>query len=472
MNNGYKTPALNPFRTMLLKFNPRRVYGWEREIISILQVVTGHDPHSHAIYGIRAIGKSTLLKFLRHPEGAMRRYRNLVDEDYATGRRQILWIYINFHQFTEQTSVLQVMHQHFYRELTTKTNLDENELEDYSPQTALQKRDVAALIRQMLQWLDKDHRMRVVFLMDDFDIPLMSDSIRPEDDHLLRTISDFASLIIATDEPISQINPEITKASPLLGILRPERIGLINENAARRLICEPMESTGETFLALEENMLLMIAGCHPFLLTMTCDTYFEMRQGLVDIEKIFEKPASRKGIADRLMNKLLVEPGITNVLNLIWNKHKSLQPILVEMAKEQDNGFIGSQAARLEVYSMAYLDVRAGGYRIFGRLFAAFVRLQAAHAHRHDADYDNALQDLMMNLSPIDRSVLEYLVKRKNTVCTFQELIDSVWDDENGTKRALEAAVHRLRRSVPGGHQIKNIRGEGYKYIIVDSALV
>ncbi|MEM6285391.1 MAG: helix-turn-helix domain-containing protein, partial [Chloroflexota bacterium] len=47
---------------------------------------------------------------------------------------------------------------------------------------------------------------------------------------------------------------------------------------------------------------------------------------------------------------------------------------------------------------------------------------------------------------------------------TFAELLKNVWEDGSGTKRALEAAVHRLRRTIPKDYRIKNVRGEGYKY--------
>jgi hypothetical protein len=478
----------NPYTPMLVKFQPGRVYGWAQEIARLLQVVTGPEPTSYAIYGIRPIGKTTLLRYLKHPRGAVRRYEQHVDADYRTELRQLLWVYVNFHLMFEDMHVLAVMFEHLQDELTQKGY---NTLLDVDPPGPEEpKRRFAAKLRNLLQTLDEDYATRVIFLMDDFDIPLLADQITRNEDYLLRTISDFAPMVIATDEPIHRLRPDIAKGSPLLGILRPERIGLIEEKAARQLICQPAEAAGVRFIEAEVHMLLAVGGRFPVLLIVTCETYFEMRLSIEDIDATFATPAKMRDLKRQLLDRLLLTPHVDHVLNMIWAKHEDLQPTLIQMAASDDVSFNGSNAILTEQYSLSYLypDATSPGYRIFSHLFAEFIRRKASqdaigmpsgiHHNRHGSgsaavmELDPALTGILDGLPPIERGVLNYLAARAGEICTFEELLEAVWEDGTGTKRALEAAVHRLRRTVPGGHEIKNIRGTGYKYIITNSERV
>jgi hypothetical protein len=465
------SPLTNPYKKMLLRFHPNRVYGWEREIVGIMQMVTADEPASQAIYGIRAIGKSTLLKYLKHPRGALQRYKDYIDRDYVQNRKQLLGVYMNFHNLVGGLHVLDVMYEHLRDELLAAGY---SHYADLAPSSSgLPPRETALQIRQLLQELKQNDAVRVVFLMDDFDIPLLADQITQHDDHLLRTISDEASLVIATDEPISELNPDITKASPLLGILRPERIGLISLAAAQRLIREPAELEGGIhYLDEEVQMLLQVGGRIPYLLTVTCEKYYDMRGEIPDKAAVFSTPALYQKLRAQLIDQLLMEPHIRNVFDLIWSKRTYLHPVLHMMAEDEERGFSGHHATRAEMYSLAYPDGGLGSFRIFSALFAEFVRRQAEDTSAETLSPDTLLKQILNSLSPVDRGVLAYLSSRVGQVCTFDELKSAAWDDGTGTKRALEAAVHRLRRTVPEGHHIKNVRGAGYKYVITDSAKV
>ncbi|MEL7233023.1 MAG: winged helix-turn-helix domain-containing protein [Chloroflexota bacterium] len=420
---------------------------------------------SHAIYGTRKIGKTTLLKYLAHKRGAMRRHERYVHDDYRSGRREILWVYIDFHQSMAGKNVLQNMFFRLAEELEMHRRARALEIETIDDDEP--KRVTAAKIKRLVHDVDEEFQIKVVFLLDDFDIPLMDDGVTDEDDNLLRSISDYASLVIATDEPISELKPDFNESSPLLGILRPERIGLIDVDAARRLICQPAKESGVDFIAEEVNMLLRIGGRMPYLLTVTCDTYFEMRLNIMDVEETFADAASYATIRQQLINRLLLEPHVTNGLNLIWARSSDVHPVLFEMAKNETGGVSGTLATKAELYSLAYPfpNMNSGEYRIFGALFAAYVRSKdSANGRANGHHIDDMVNEILKGLSPVDRGVMEYLARREEQVCTFGELLENVWEDGTGTKRALEAAVHRLRRTIPKDYQIKNVRGEGYKY--------
>ena len=60
--------ASNPYMAMLLQFDPSRVYGWEQEVMGLLQNITQRQSDSHGFYGLRAAGKTTFFNLLTHQE--------------------------------------------------------------------------------------------------------------------------------------------------------------------------------------------------------------------------------------------------------------------------------------------------------------------------------------------------------------------------------------------------------------------
>lgn len=466
MMNTQDISKLNPYKTMLLTFDPRRVYGWERAISNVLQVVTAAEPASYAIYGFRAIGKSTLLKYLKHPQGAVIHYEQYLHPDFARGGLwRLVWVYINFHELESDMHIFYVIYQAVYDELDMEDLLED--IAPPEPDPDLDENRTVRNLRKLLQKLDKFHQCRVVILMDDFDIPLMTKQVEKDEDRLLRTISYDASMVIATDDPISEIVPLLAQDSPLLGILSPQAIGLIEEPAARRLIKEPAAAVGVTYREREVDLLLNVAGRQPYLLTTACEIYFDMRPSVLDIDTMLQTSTLLYQLREQLMNRLMVLPHVNTTLNLMWSKHEAQRELLVEMGRAEAEGVVESKDAQhLVLRGMAYQDANTGNYRIFSSLLADFVRRQASS---HEQNGANGRQDSLMQvagtLKPIDRAVFEYLVDRRGEVCTFAELIKAVWPENEGTKRALEAAVHRLRRDMPPGHEIHNERGRGYIYV-------
>jgi hypothetical protein len=472
-----RMPNINPYKSMLLSFNPDRVYGWEREVVSLLQLITATDTASSAIYGIRAIGKTTLLKYLRDERGALNKYRAHIGIDYQEGNRRLLWIYINFHDLEIDVHIFYLMYERLYDELEDSELLDGINADP--PNRDEPKNRMVRILRRLIQQLDRKHQMRVVFLMDDFDVALREENhVDRNDDRLLRSISHIAVLIIATDDPISTLDSKIAHDSPLLGILKPEPLGLLSEEAACQLIREPAENYVQ-YNETELRMLLDVGGRQPFLLTAACEAYYDIRSTVAEADHEFDNPEYIAQLREQLTHRLLAEPHVTNVLNTIWNRHDKYHNLMLSMAHCQRNPEncepekVGDvRAAELATRAITYLDSTTNRYRLFSQLFIDYVLRQARLINETGTDGKTLSPARMIDgLPPIDRAVYEKLTANEGDILTFEDLIRDVWDEGDGTKRALEAAVHRLRRSIPPTHQIKNVRGKGYKYLAPEPEL-
>lgn len=461
------TTAQNPFTPMLLTFNPAYFYGRQSEIISILQVVTAPEPSGHAIFGIRTIGKTALLKYIRHPNGAMHHY-----QEYArsyrpdVGQFRLFFVYISFHNYTESDKLFQRILTQLQDDMDHDPDLaDALFFTPCDEDTPRQK--VADILHTAIEQL-QNLNVRVVFLLDDFDMTLKY--IDAYDDRLLRLLSEQAPLIIATEVPISEIRPDFGESSPLLGILRPEAIALLTDDAAKHLIYGQFNDTGARISLQEERFLIEIAGRQPFLLISACELYYNMLSQYADLASFLDEPETSMAFKAQFLTRLAGLPHIDNLLSRTWKRlNEEERQTLRLMASSRKAKLVGRQttvAARLANKALAYLDVRENTYRIFSEVFAEFVRQQfptseMAKVKRSTSELPSSDRDL----SPIDSALFDYFVTHMDKVCSYDELLDAVWEDSEKSKRALETAIFRLRKALRPGEEIRNVRGKGYKFV-------
>src|SRR5690349_24700445 len=96
------TPPRNPYSGMLASYLADGFFGREREVADLVQGVTARVPSSFVISGIRTIGKTTLLRYLRDPRRALTRYAAYMAPKYHgagadTLARALRFVYVDFH---------------------------------------------------------------------------------------------------------------------------------------------------------------------------------------------------------------------------------------------------------------------------------------------------------------------------------------------------------------------------------------
>ncbi|HRF98451.1 MAG TPA: hypothetical protein PLZ51_24760, partial [Aggregatilineales bacterium] len=299
---------------LLHLFDADHFYGRADEIVVILQVITAPHPTSQAIYGSRTIGKTTLLQYLKDPNGAVKTYHEFVHSAYQVGGgRYLHFIYINLNLFTPDDELF------FILMMSLENSVDEDDcpIQDFNfafYDDQMTKQHLHSILRDTLKKLD-DMGVRVVFLLDDFDTAVMILTI--EDDHLLRVLADIAPFIIATEKPIPELRPEIVETSPLLGILRPSALGLLSEESAKLLIKHPAKNANITISDDEALFLISIGGKHPFLLLSVCEFYFNMRRDYPDLPKLIAQQDNRN-VKNQFISRLLNLTHVKTVLQRTW----------------------------------------------------------------------------------------------------------------------------------------------------------
>jgi DNA-binding response OmpR family regulator len=126
------------------------------------------------------------------------------------------------------------------------------------------------------------------------------------------------------------------------------------------------------------------------------------------------------------------------------------------------------------------LELGADGYLIKPFSFVVLVAQLRALMRRGDAATRLVLGDLVIDraartvtwagwpveLSPREYALLAELARRAGTVVGKDELLSSVWGDEQAaTRNAVEVYIGYLRRkldAVGAGHLLRTVRGHGY----------
>ena len=79
--------------------------------------------------------------------------------------------------------------------------------------------------------------------------------------------------------------------------------------------------------------------------------------------------------------------------------------------------------------------------------------------------------DVSERLSPSEFKLMKYLIQNKEKLCSKDEIINSVWDDQKSqdgvTDQALDQIFYRLRKKIEqdpaNPRYIHTIKGKGYR---------
>jgi hypothetical protein len=457
---------VNPFSTMLTTFDPLRFFGrrYFRELI--LPGVSSSEPSSFAISGLPSIGKTSLLKYLCHPQGARVLDQDLLREYRPGGRpnRQLDFVYLD---------CVDVRADSLWQTLYCAVFETGREWDGVPPVADESKGTEAK--RALEHQLKRSHSegFRVVICLDNLDSALKS--ISSEEETFLRYLTTFAAFVIATEKPLVDLNRDrltvagikkLSSLSPLMQVMPSRPLGLLTGEEARELITAPVRAEDEArqFTKDEVAFLLELAGTHPFLLTRVCEYVFRLR---LENPGLRELLSTSERVREHVRSQMGSMLDVGGHFGLFWEQlGEAEQRTLLKIANGETPDGEGEQLALTDLRKRAliYEDLREGRYHVFSGLFADYVRQQRPFPN------PGRVEEIGASLPPLDRKLFKYLVAHPGKVCSVAELSEKVWEDPDVSKRGVEAAIHRVRariQEVCGVEWdfIRNVRGIGYKYV-------
>lgn len=448
----------NPFAQMLVARQPEQFFGRRADLEPILQGVSGREPRSFSIQGVKTIGKTSLLNYVCNPLGALANYAYVLGEYGSRGSgMELEFCFFDFYTVSGE-GVLATLYAGL---------LQSEKLRQYAsgmPAAEQLAREKKAEIRKALLGLCrelKEKRLRVVICLDNFDKAFQS--LEYEDDIFLRSLTYDQAFILATEKSLAELRQDPRRTSPLVNILFQRNIGLLSEQEARQLLTVPTEGTQAAFTPNEVDFLLRVAGRQPYLLTIGAEFLYNLHLQYPNLQEIIPKGSPAW---EQVKSQMGALPAVTEICTLFWNYLSAEErQALSFMARSGERNPEATRPAlgSLRQKALVDVDLQTGRFTLFSELFKEFVLQKEQPVRRQ------GIQEIIEDLSSLDRRLMEYLLAHPNQVCTFEDLLSAVWDDPQASKRALEAAVHRIRTRIQdiegaGWEYIKNVRRKGYMY--------
>ena len=473
----------NPFLERGPVNTPRLFFGRAKQLAQLQQLFSLQMPGSSNLVGKRRMGKTSLLKYLMHPQGGIGGLRDCENMIFV-------WVDLEIFRFNVPSGGLDLV---FFRHLLGRIHRAvENKLTGqfgvipaermqrlqtiYGQASGLQSvNEILAdgLDVYLNELLPVGGPLRMGILVDEAD-----DIIRHGLGRQLRSLtSEYPlGLTLTTQRPLEQIDPE-GDLSPLYNLCSNIPLGLLEAEEARRLVVETALVGGLEFSLADLEAILRLGGRHPDFLKVCAWVVQDARQ------------------EGSLQPALLLRPQIGEQLESAcrssWN---SLDPNEKDLLRSLAGGEIVSWqdpvASRLARYGL--IDETG---RIFSEIFQDYVMGRSEENNAASGGIKKAsapsralsaadtllpvlsgrveggefiLGDMRIHLSPREFALLSYLLDHEGSYCPREDLYRSVWgegpyDEKKGA--TLNVTIQRLRERLPEKVNIQSKRGAGYRLL-------
>lgn len=458
--------SVNPYFQLPQGFDPARYYGSQEWANQALENASSNPPRSIELIGLPGMGKSTLMRYLAHGEGALVKNRNALLPPFQGEPWRMFMVLVEFRLLPTNTTPFVYLHDRFFEAFEAyKEHYARNAKENLQLPTStgsLTPESATDAIADALITLKK-FDVRVVFLLDDFHLALAQ--LDYKQTTRLRPWRDRASFVISIERRLVKVNAEAA-GSPFFQTLPILPYGGLSEREARHLLHDPAHQAGWPFASDDIDFTLTETGTHPLLLITAGAVLWDLREKLVHKGK-------KIAIAKEHQN-LLLGHFKDRFLSTFQMYTTHLEPSEMRALK----AVVNREDLTEHYPALAYLE-RLGivqlvpdddfGYRPFSPLFGEFVK--AAESVQPAPPQQEIV------LPGIEGTLLQYLRSNPDKVHSFDELSDNVWgpkarnDKRKLLERRVQVAISRLRKKLQESDagDVINVRGKGYKLVMNQS---
>ncbi|MBA3532401.1 MAG: winged helix-turn-helix domain-containing protein [Ardenticatenales bacterium] len=449
----------NPYLNRRPIRHPDEFYGRDEDVRWLLERMTHpSDPQCCSITGLRRIGKSSLLKFLAHPEGALPRYR---EEFPHNDRLLLIYADLSLDSVGEETeagreTVAALTLGHMLRALTRRARSilppDPNLVPSVRPgdwQEALEA------LEDLLYSL-KEGGFQVIFLLDELDV---AETWPASLTHALRSLvmEHNVAYVTASLRPLFELFEE-GRASPLYNLFSTRPLGLLTPEQARALLVEPAQQAEVTWSAGIIEQLLDAVGGHPDLVKMTGDHLWTLMKGDGKEPRVEMVLEDLRADANALFTSIWG--------HLTPDERRGVAVLAAHRNPSEITDILPALQQR------AMITETHGGTRLFGSLFADWVQQQPEALEKSDAPHLDGrwlvINNQRQQLTPTEARLADILLSRRGQTVSREELQEAIWEQVDPDSKALDTTVQRLREKIEKDRAnpqwLITVRGEGYTF--------
>lgn len=464
----------NPFISRRPVEHPDQFFGRRNEAREIIQLIGAYVPQSISIVGERRIGKTSLLRYVSHPEGGRAAFANHLSRPVE----KYLFVYVDL-------ELLDLEYAHgldprilFFRHLLTRINQTMQRHLDDRPRMQQRLQEVYKTYRtteelNILVTEGLDDYLRHLESLDFVTILLLDEAdqgVQIQVGHFLRALLGNRDLayVLTTQRPLQELDPE-RNLSPLYNLCTHIRLGLLSKEAATIMITDLAGAVDHQFSSDELTYILDRGGRYPSFLKIAARHTF-------DAATFDEQNLDARIYADVEADCRSLWDSMTNAERLVTYRIAAGQPLAPAMRETRhelaQRGIVLNTASR----------------QLFSPLFTRYVRNQPEPVEEAmpESEPDGAgtptfvfgsdyvIYDRQsVNLTPQQLRLLKALYENAGNVSTRSYLYQTAWDAEEYSEdksATVNIAVQRLRSQLKQqlGDRIliESERGKGYRLIL------
>lgn len=450
-------PSANPFSMLSATFDPKAYYGSQELVNFILSRASLPIPSPIELLGLPGMGKSYLLRYIAHPEGALLQNAYALQFPFIGKSHLLFPLLVEFRLLPTNTHPFTYLYQRFHEDYKVYRELLESEHGIKAPEFVVGEPNTPEKAISLLEadiHLLKEKLVRPVFLLDDFHLAFDIEHMNFSQTTRLRPLRDRVAFILVTERSLEKVNPEASGSS-FFQMIDKIRFGGLTADEAERLISKPAEESGYPFHHDDVKFVLTLADGHLYLLIRAGSILWSLRERLnIPMDITLAVSAEHEPI---LLGHLKVE--FQRVFSLYWAQ---LEPIeretLIEVASNQHLDGRNSVLASLLAKGLVKYVPQKKIHIPFSLLFSEFI---------------SGVTTPKPNLSDLEAGLFDYLERNASRICSFEELSQNIWkepfkgsdEEKEALRRRVQVAVSRLRKKLQEHNyaDIISVRDQGYR---------
>jgi len=452
--------AHNPYRNRKPVTDPALFYGRNQFILSLANKI--QDLQMCAVSGEPLIGKTSLIYYLVHPEGA---WLWPAFQECLGETENYLFVLIEIKRRPVKSS------GEFFRYVFDRIT-EEAEQKKLASESFSSESDYKT--QRSLESFLKKLKRRVVLFFDDFDV--LCKELSPADfEEVLQRLCvlsqsldlhDILSCLFFSTERLDQLlrSQGFTNVSPFAkGMIDSLFLGPLEEKEVETFVKEPLQSQSVPFPESDFKLITNWAGRHPALLKIACFHWYEVvfnKQNLSDggLCRKVEEDVTLKWLMESLTARLGPE------------EKQALMDLSVGREVMDDFALEG-------LVRKGLVDQSNSSAWILGDIFKNFLHKKNGEERQQILtnvtsqveNFETVCDGYEFRRRPakLEKKLFSYLFTHSEQTCARTELQTAIWEDKQPTSPdALEQLIKRIREKIeplPEFPQyLLTVRGQGY----------
>ncbi len=450
----------NPFFGLLLYSDSGSFYGSMQVLRRALEAISATPPAHLELRGLPGMGKTTLLRYLANPDGALKKNRAWLQGRFSEESDHIFPILVNFKVIPSELHPLQYVYLRMQEEYRIfRSRLAGEHLIQLPDLEPADEHDAVEMITRALERSFQSlnlHGIRPVLLLDDFDLAYQK--MGPAQITIMRPWRTWVCFILCMDRALGLE----AASSPFFTGINMIRFGGLTKDEAERILDEPAQLNGHRFPVEDKQFLLKEAGQHPLLLIVSAKMLWDTRAaiGILDQPELPLNDLEKGVLREKLLNEL--RQFFTLYTDKDWmtpNERMVLKMIADEKEKQLSKEYY-DELALLDRKGLIVIGPDRQ-YKLFSELFASYLMSESAPKS----------EEKRPDLSETESKLYDLLRQHLDQGCKFEEIGNYLWEHNQVSpkenKRRVQVVVSRLRKKLKEStnQDIISVREEGYRLI-------